>query len=87
MLTIEASLIVNTHDIAIKIKDNGPGIDEWTQKHIFDPFFTTKETGKGTGLGLSVSYFIITEHHQGSISVESIVGEGTTFVIHLPIKN
>lgn len=87
VLTIEASLIVNTHDIAIKIKDNGPGIDEWTQKHIFDPFFTTKETGKGTGLGLSVSYFIITEHHQGSISVESIVGEGTTFVIHLPIKN
>ena len=86
VLTIDVSLVVNTHDIAIRIRDNGPGIDEWTQKHIFDPFFTTKETGKGTGLGLSVSYFIITEHHQGSISVESAVNEGTTFVIHLPVK-
>jgi two-component system NtrC family sensor kinase len=86
VLKIDASLVVNTYDVAIKIKDNGPGIDEWTQKHIFDPFFTTKETGKGTGLGLSVSYFIITEHHQGSISVESAVGEGTTFIIYLPIK-
>ena len=73
-------------DAIIEIQDNGPGMDAWTQRHIFDPFFTTKEVGKGTGLGLSVSYFIITEHHQGSIAVDSTVGKGTTFIIHLPLE-
>ena len=80
------SLIIEKNDAVIKISDNGPGMDEWTQKHIFEPFFTTKETGKGTGLGLSVSYFIITEHHQGSITVESRANKGTIFTIRLPIK-
>jgi PAS domain S-box-containing protein len=85
-LVITVSLIIEKNDAVIKISDNGPGMDEWTQKHIFEPFFTTKETGKGTGLGLSVSYFIITEHHRGSITVESRANKGTTFTIRLPIK-
>jgi len=86
-LIITVSLNITGSDAIIKINDNGPGMDEWTKKHIFEPFFTTKETGKGTGLGLSVSYFIITEHHQGFISVESTAAKGTTFIIRLPIRN
>jgi PAS domain S-box-containing protein len=68
----------------IDIGDNGPGMAEETRKRILEPFFTTKEVGKGTGLGLSVSFFIITENHGGSLSVESSAGQGTTFIIRLP---
>lgn len=70
--------------VNIEIADNGPGMDEQTRRRIFEPFFTTKPTNKGTGLGLSVSYFIITENHNGSMHVESRPGEGTTFFIKLP---
>ena len=70
----------------IEIEDNGPGMDEKTRKHIFEPFFTTKPVGTGTGLGLSVSYFIITDNHGGTITVESSPGYGTTFIIHLPLE-
>jgi len=69
----------------MEIEDNGPGIDEKTRKRIFEPFFTTKPVGVGTGLGLSVSYFIITENHQGELTVESRPGEGTKFIIRLPL--
>ena len=72
--------------IKIQIIDNGPGMAESTRRHIFEPFFTTKDVGKGTGLGLSVSYFIITEHHQGQIEVDSAAGRGTTFTITLPLR-
>lgn len=67
----------------IHIEDNGPGIEAEERKHIFDPFYTTKS--EGTGLGLSVSYSII-EKHGGSISVDSEPGEGTTFVVELPLE-
>jgi len=73
--------------VRIEIRDNGPGMDEEVRKRIFEPFFTTKPTGSGTGLGLSVSYFIITENHSGSMSVESALGQGTKFVIHLPLTS
>ncbi|MEY8247461.1 MAG: ATP-binding protein [Bermanella sp.] len=69
------------------IEDNGPGMDEDTTRHIFEPFFTTKEVGLGTGLGLSVSFFIITNHHQGQMRVESTLGSGTRFTISLPLIN
>jgi two-component system, NtrC family, sensor kinase len=72
-------------EIIIEIADNGPGIKSSIKDHIFQPFFTTKGIGKGTGLGLSVSYFIITEHHQGRISVSSKNNKGATFKICLPI--
>lgn len=85
-LDIHVKLMINTRDVTIQISDNGPGMDQWTQRHIFEPFFSTKEPNKGTGLGLSVSYFIITEHHQGSISVNSKLNKGTTFSIKLPLK-
>ena len=67
------------------IRDNGPGMNAEVCQHIFEPFYTTKATEEGTGLGLSVSYFIITEHHKGNITVESAEGRGTCFKIVLPI--
>lgn len=70
--------------ITIEIEDNGPGMDEETQKKIFDPFFTTKPPGKGTGLGLAVSFMIINAHHHGTLKVESELGKGATFIIKLP---
>ena len=59
-------------------------MNEKIRKRIFEPFFTTKEPGEGTGLGLSVAYMIITTNHNGTISVNSEVGKGTTFIIRLP---
>ncbi len=69
----------------IEIKDNGPGMKEEVCKRIFEPFFTTKQDGVGTGLGMSVSYFIITENHNGEMAVESTYGRGTSFFIRLPV--
>jgi nitrogen-specific signal transduction histidine kinase/HAMP domain-containing protein len=73
-------------NVEIIIEDNGPGMDDETAKHIFEPFFTTKDVGMGTGLGLSVSFFIITNHHQGQMRVESTLGAGTRFKLTLPHK-
>lgn len=72
--------------VRIEVEDNGPGIDEATQRRIFEPFFTTKATGEGTGLGLSLSYFIIVNNHGGTISVVSAPGQGSRFIIRLPIQ-
>ena len=71
--------------VIVKIKDTGCGIPEKNISKLFDPFFSTKKVGKGTGLGLSVSYGIV-KAHNGSIDVESKVGEGTEFTIKFPIQ-
>ncbi|MFC7420543.1 ATP-binding protein [Iodobacter arcticus] len=71
--------------VCISFSDNGKGIAAEHVNRIFDPFFTTKPVGQGTGLGLSLSYGIVKEHH-GHIEVHSVLGEGTTFDIWLPIK-
>ncbi len=71
----------------IGISDNGPGMDEASQRRVFEPFYTTKSVGVGTGLGLSVSYFIITENHGGNMSVKSALDKGTEFSIYLPLDN
>ncbi len=71
--------------IEIEFTDTGQGINKEDLDKIFDPFFTTKDVGHGTGLGLAISYGII-KSHGGKISVDSTVGEGTTFVISLPTK-
>ncbi|WP_428665993.1 tetratricopeptide repeat-containing sensor histidine kinase [Runella sp.] len=73
--------------VEIRVKDNGPGIPKGVKEKIFQPFFTTKPTGEGTGLGLSLSYDIITKGHRGTIDVETEEGEGTTFIIRLPIHS
>ena len=70
--------------VEIEFTDTGSGIPQEIVNKIFEPFYTTKEVGKGTGLGLSISYGIIKEH-QGDILVKSKVGEGTTFMIVLPL--
>ena len=71
--------------IAIAIADNGLGIPKEIQPRLFDPFFTTKPVGKGTGLGLSISFQIITEQHGGTLQFQSRDGEGTEFIITLPV--
>lgn len=71
-------------EVILEIKDNGEGIPPENLTKIFDPFFTTKGEGKGVGLGLSVIYGII-EAHGGDIEVKSKVGEGTTFIVTLPL--
>ncbi|MEM6751878.1 MAG: ATP-binding protein [Cyanobacteria bacterium P01_C01_bin.38] len=74
------------NNITIRIADNGLGIPPKIQSKLFDPFFTTKEVGKGTGLGLSISYQIIVDKHHGKLSFNSSPGEGTEFVIEIPIS-
>ena len=71
--------------VQILIADNGQGMAEDVRSRIFDPFFTTKPVGQGTGLGLSISYQIVTEQHGGHLTCESALGEGTQFVMELPI--
>lgn len=73
-------------DCRIEIEDNGPGMDESIRRRVFEPFFTTKGSGVGTGLGLSVSYFIICENHNGTMSVESTPCAGSRFIITLPLE-
>ncbi|MFC1742912.1 PAS domain S-box protein [Candidatus Riflebacteria bacterium] len=70
----------------IEVEDNGCGIDAENCRRVFDPFFTTKEVGIGTGLGLSVAYFIITTNFNGNVEVESQKGEGTKFIMRIPLK-
>lgn len=71
--------------VRIEIEDNGPGIEQEELQRIFEPFYSTKGPGVGTGLGLSVSYYIVTQNHSGTITVDSNPGEGTRFTISLPI--
>jgi signal transduction histidine kinase len=70
--------------LEIVVQDNGAGIPADVIEHVFDPFFTTKGRDAGTGLGLSISHRII-EEHGGTISVHSEEGEGSRFVIRLPV--
>jgi signal transduction histidine kinase len=71
--------------IEIRVKDNGSGIPDAIKDKIMQPFFTTKPAGEGTGLGLSLSYDIIVKAHKGKIDIKSNEGEGTEFIISLPV--
>ena len=73
--------------VEVKVKDNGNGIPQEVLDKIFQPFFTTKPTGQGTGLGLSLAYDIITKGHGGELKVETKQGEGSEFIIQIPIKD
>lgn len=83
---VESAEGMKPSQVSIRIRDNGPGMTEEVQKRLFDPFYTTKPVGKGTGLGMSISYKIIVEKHGGIIQCQSGLGEGTEFLIQIPIS-
>lgn len=74
------------HFIEMEFNDTGHGIAKENLEKIFDPFFTTKDTGHGVGLGLAISFGIVKEHH-GTVSVDSELGKGTTFIVRLPVTS
>ncbi len=84
---IEVSTKQKGKSIEIIVKDNGTGIPADIKDKILQPFFTTKPTGQGTGLGLSLSYDIVVKAHEGKIDVKSKEGEGSEFIIILPVLN
>ncbi|MDR3631047.1 MAG: CHASE domain-containing protein [Desulfocapsaceae bacterium] len=71
----------------IDISDTGTGIPEDIRHRIFDPFYTTKEVGRGSGQGLAIVHDVITVKHGGTIGIESIMGQGATFIICLPVTD
>lgn len=73
-------------EAVIEVSDTGYGIPSKIRHRVFDPFFTTKGVGEGTGQGLSITYRIIVELHKGTLDFDSVVGEGTTFSVRLPIR-
>ena len=82
--TVSVSTKRNNGKVEIKVADNGNGIPQKVLDKIFQPFFTTKPTGQGTGLGLSLSYDIV-KAHGGELKVETKEGEGSEFILKLPI--
>lgn len=76
----------STLHAVIQIADNGCGMTESVRQRLFDPFFTTKSVGKGTGLGLSISYQIVVKKHGGRIKCTSTPGQGTEFLIEIPVS-
>jgi signal transduction histidine kinase len=83
-IDLSASMLAN-NKVEIRFKDNGVGIKADNLAHIFDPFFTTKLGQGGSGLGLNISYNIVTSLLEGQIRVESMTGQGTTFILELPL--
>ena len=84
MVTVSTKRVENK--VEIRVKDNGMGIPQNLVDKIFQPFFTTKAPGQGTGLGLSLAYDIITNGHGGALKLETREGEGSEFIIQLPVK-
>ena len=82
---IQTTLNENKNHILIRIKDNGMGMSADVQQKIFDHLFTTKPVGQGTGLGLSIARQIVVEKHGGTLEVNSAIGQGSEFIIKLPI--
>jgi len=82
---ITVTIVVSGDWVSVRFHDTGAGIEPETVSKIFDPFYTTRPVGQGTGLGLPISYSIV-EQHGGRIEVESQVGAGSTFTVHLPIR-
>jgi PAS domain S-box-containing protein len=70
----------------LSVGDDGTGIDPSIRARVFDPFFTTKPIGKGTGQGLALAHSFVAANHGGQLTFESVVGEGTTFVVRLPLR-
>ncbi|WP_442947668.1 sensor histidine kinase [Nostoc sp.] len=84
-ILIQTTLTEDKNHILIRIKDNGMGMSADIQQKIFDYLFTTKAVGQGTGLGLSIAHQIVVEKHGGTLEVNSALGQGSEFIIKLPI--
>ncbi len=84
--SIQIHTAVVEHQVQIRIQDNGTGMSKDVQARIFDHLFTTKAVGKGTGLGLAIARQIVEEKHGGTIEVNSEPGQGTTFIVSLPVQ-
>ena len=76
----------NKNELCLSVADNGCGISEEVRHKIFDPFFTTKPVGRGRGLGLSISHQIVVEKHKGHIRCVSAPGQGTEFIVEIPVN-
>ncbi|MEG4290973.1 ATP-binding protein [Microcoleus sp. C2C3] len=72
--------------VAVRIEDNGWGITQTVRQKIFEPFFTTKPVGKGAGIGLTISHEIVVEQHGGKLTCISAPGDGTEFIIEIPLN-
>lgn len=83
---LKFSTQLNCDRVEIRISDNANGIPEHARPRLFEPFFTTKEVGKGTGQGLAIAYNVVEVKHGGTITFETELGKGTTFIIQLPIQ-
>ena len=85
-IRITTELTPDKKSVLIRIADNGVGISQDVIQKIFDQFFTTKPVGNGTGLGLAIAYSIVVEKHGGTLTCHSKLGEGTEFLITLPLN-
>jgi signal transduction histidine kinase len=79
--------VAESNTVLVAISDTGCGIPEGIRSRIFDPFFTTKEVGRGTGQGLAIARSVVVDRHKGSLTFESVLGEGTTFCVRLPVQS
>lgn len=85
--TIRIQTRAMTSGVEVRFTDNGMGIAQKVRARIFDPFFTTKEIGKGTGQGLAIARSVIVDKHRGKIDFETVEGQGTTFIVFLPLQH
>jgi histidine kinase len=86
-LELHGDILIRTYakddNVFVTVTDNGPGIPEEVRNKIFEPFFTTKQAGRGMGLGLAITYGIVRDYG-GTIRIESLPGQGTTFYLIFP---
>ncbi|MEG4021550.1 AAA family ATPase [Microcoleus sp. S13C4] len=84
-ITVQTALSESNNQVLIRIKDNGVGMSAEVKENIFNHLFTTKSVGQGTGLGLSIAHQIVVEKHGGTLVVNSSLGQGSEFVISIPV--
>jgi signal transduction histidine kinase len=82
--TITVSTRTDGEWVEVRIADTGTGIAEEHRRKVFDPFFTTKKVGRGTGQGLAIARSVLVDKHGGTLTFETEVGQGTTFIVRLP---
>jgi signal transduction histidine kinase len=81
---ITVATALEREEVVVRISDTGAGIPDDVRPKIFDPFFTTKDVGRGSGQGLPLARGVVQEGHGGTLTVESVPGEGTTFSVRIP---